>query len=115
VRTEVRRAVRGVTTAFQEIDSASESMRLAEKNLDAERKRYENGLSTSFQVLEIQADLTAARSRLVAAVAAYRRAIAEYYRSTGWLLEADGVELNDPLHVDHLDRFGFGIGEPSGK
>jgi outer membrane protein len=115
VRTEVRRAVRGVTTAFQEIDSASESMRLAEKNLDAERKRYENGLSTSFQVLEIQADLTAARSRLVAAVAAYRRAIAEYYRSTGRLLEADGVELNDPLHVDHLDRFGFGIGEPSGK
>jgi outer membrane protein TolC len=110
VRTEVRRAVRGVRTAQQEIESASASSRLAEQNLDAERKRYENGLSTSFQVLEIQEDLTAARSRQVAAIAGYRRALAEYYRSIGRLLDAEGVELDDPLHVEHVDRFGWSIG-----
>jgi outer membrane protein len=111
VRTEVRRAVRSVRTATQEIQSATASVRLAEQNVDAERKRYENGLSTSFQVLEIQEDLTAARSRLVASVAGYRRALAEYYRSTGRLLEAEGVELEDPLHVEHVDRFGWSVGK----
>lgn len=110
VRTEVRRAVRGVRTAAQEIESASASVRLAEQNVDAERKRYENGLSTSFQVLQIQEDLTAARSRQVAAIAGYRRALAEYYRSIGQLLEQEGVELDDPLRVEHLDRFGWSIG-----
>jgi outer membrane protein TolC len=115
VRTEVRRAVRGVRTAAQEIESATASTGLAEKNLDAERKRYENGLSTSFQVLQIQEDLTAARSRQVAAIAGYRRAVAEYYRATGRLLEAEGVELEDPLDVEHLDRFGWGVGTLSGK
>ncbi|HEV8631497.1 MAG TPA: TolC family protein [Thermoanaerobaculia bacterium] len=110
VRTEVRRAVRGVRTAAQEIQSAGASTRLAEQNLDAERKRYENGLSTSFQVLQIQEDLTAARSRQVAAIAGYRRALAEYYRATGRLLAAEGVELDDPLRVDHLDRYGWGVG-----
>lgn len=110
VRTEVRRAVRGVRTAAQEIESAGASVRLAEQNVDAERKRYENGLSTSFQVLQIQEDLTAARSRQVAAIAGYRRALAEYYRATGRLLAAEGVELDDPLRVDHLDRFGWSIG-----
>jgi len=115
VRTEVRRAVRGVRTAAQEIESAGASAGLAEKNLDAERKRYENGLSTSFQVLQIQEDLTEARSRQVAAIAGYRRALAEYYRATGRLLEAEGVELEDPLDVEHLDRFGWGVGKLSGK
>lgn len=95
IRTEVRTAARGVDTAAQQIDSARVSMRLAEENLDAERKRYENGLSTSFQVLEIQEDLTQARSRLVTAITGYRRALVRYYRSIGRLLDENGVELED--------------------
>jgi outer membrane protein len=92
---EVRTAVRGVRTAAQQIDSAQVSRRLAEKNLEAEQKRYENGLSTSFQVLQIQEDLTSARSREVTAITTYRRALAEYYRATGRMLEANDIELAD--------------------
>lgn len=95
ILTEVRKATRGVTTAAQQIDSARVSRELAEKNLEAEQKRYDNGLSTSFQVLEIQEDLSQARSREITAVAAYERAVAEYRRATGTLLEASGVELAD--------------------
>jgi outer membrane protein TolC len=95
VRTDVRTAARAVDTAAQQIDSARVSMRLAEQNLDAERKRYENGLSTSFQVLEIQEDLTQARSREVAAITGYRRARVNYYRSIGRLLEENDIELVD--------------------
>jgi outer membrane protein TolC len=94
--TEVRVAARAVDAAAKAIDSANVSVRLAEKNLDAERKRYDNGMSTSFQLLEIQEDLTAARSRQVFAVAAYRRATVEYYRATGRLLEETGVVLDAP-------------------
>ncbi len=113
IRTEVRTAVRAVKTAAQEIESTTASVGLAEKNLDAEHKRYENGLSTSFQVLLIQQDLTSARSRQVAAIAGYRRALAAYYLATGKLLDAEGVELDDPQRVEHLDRFGWGVGGPA--
>jgi HAE1 family hydrophobic/amphiphilic exporter-1 len=108
---EVRAAVRGVRTAAQQIESTRASRGLAERQLDAERKRYENGLSTSFQVLEIQEDLTAARSREVAAIAGYRRALAEYWRATGRLLEEEGVEFTDPLSVEESGRFGWGIAD----
>jgi outer membrane protein TolC len=93
VATEVRAAVRGLETARQQIQSAEVSVRLAERNLDAERKKYENGLSTSFQILEVQEDATAARSRLVAALASYRRALVEYHRAIGDLPEASQVRI----------------------
>lgn len=93
VITEVRAAARNVETAAQQIESARVSRRLQERNLEAEQKRYENGMSTSFQVTEIQEDLSGARSREVSAVTGYRRALAELYRATGQLLEVTGVEL----------------------
>lgn len=96
VTTEVRAAVRGVVAARQQIESAGVSRRLQERNLEAEQKRYENGMSTSFQVTQIQEDLTLAKSREVTAIASYRRALTEYYRAIGQLLEVTGVELVEP-------------------
>lgn len=93
ILTEVRRAERSVRTAAQSIESAKVASRLQQKNLEAEQKRYENGLSTSFQVLQIQEDLALARSREVSAVADYRRALTAYHRAVGQLLDETGVEL----------------------
>lgn len=109
--TEVRAAARQVETAAKQIESARVSVQLEERNLDAERKRYENGMSSSFRVLEIQEDLTQARSREVSAVTAYRRALAEFYRSAGILLDQKGVDLDVPEREYHRfggwnDRFG---------
>jgi outer membrane protein len=95
VLTEVRRTARAVEAAAEAIDLAKKSTDLAERNLDAEQKRYENGLSTSFTVLEIQEDLTLARSREVSSIAAYRRALALYYSAMGRLLPENGIELED--------------------
>jgi outer membrane protein TolC len=95
VLTEVRRTARAVEAAAEAIDLAKKSTELAVKNLDAEQKRYENGLSTSFQVLEIQEDLTLARSREVTSIAAYRRALTLHYASMGRLLAENGIELQD--------------------
>ena len=102
VRTEVRRAARAVRTAAQQIDAARISRELEEKNLEAEQKRYENGLSTSFQVLEIQEDRSLARSREVNAITGYRRALTAYYRAIGRLLEENGVEMSSGDDLDDL-------------
>jgi outer membrane protein len=95
VQAEVRVAVRGLETARQQIESARVSVTLAEKNLDAERKKYENGLSTSFEILSVQDDLSAARSRLVAALTGYRTALVEYHRAVGNLPDFAGVAITD--------------------
>lgn len=106
ITTEVRRAARAVETAAKQIDAARTSVRFQEQNLDAERKRYENGMSTSFQITQIQDDLTQARSREVQATINYRTALAEYYRSTGRLLEQQGVTIDDPEDPDYRsERF----------
>jgi outer membrane protein TolC len=93
ITTEVRAAVRGVQQAREQLESAEVSQRLAEKNLDAERKKYDNGLSTSFQILEVQEDLTSARERVVAALTGFRRSLIEYHRATGTLLEKARIDV----------------------
>ena len=96
VITGVRRLARLVEASAEARESARVSRRLAEKNLDAEQKRYQNGMSTSFQVLEIQEDLSLARSREVNAITGYRKALTRYYQAVGTLIEESGVELVDP-------------------
>jgi outer membrane protein TolC len=93
VITEVRRVARALEASLEAVESAEVSRRLQEKNYEAEQKRYDNGMSTSFQVLQIQEDLTAARSDYVNTVAAYRRALALHYQSIGKLIEETGVAI----------------------
>jgi outer membrane protein len=102
---EVRRAVRGIETAEKVIVAAHASRGFQEKNLDAERKRYENGMSTSFQITQIQDQLTLAKQSEVNAVVGYRTALAEYYRSIGKLLPELGVKILDPKEA--VNRFTF--------
>ncbi|HTQ81614.1 MAG TPA: TolC family protein, partial [Thermoanaerobaculia bacterium] len=95
VLTEVRTAARGVDTAAKQIDAAQASRNFEEKTLDAEKKKYENGMSTSFEITRVQNDLAAARSREVSAIVQYRRALTEFYRSTGKLLDQQGIAVAD--------------------
>lgn len=94
ITTEVRKAARAVTTAEALVDSTRVSRRLEEENLKAEQKRWENGMSTSFQVLQIQEDLAEARSNAVRAETGYRKALIEYYRAIGTLDDVSGVTIS---------------------
>jgi outer membrane protein TolC len=108
IETEVRRAARAVDTAFKSIDAARRAREFQDKNLDAEKKKYENGLSTAFQITQIQDQLTQARSDEVTATVNYRTALAEYYRSVGRLLDQQGVTLDDPEEGDAIShRYSF--------
>jgi outer membrane protein len=94
--TEVRTAARAVETAAKQIDAARSSVNFQQRNLDAERKRYENGMSTSYRINQIQDDLTRARSREVSAIVNYRTSITAFQRAIGELLTANGVTIDDP-------------------
>jgi outer membrane protein TolC len=108
IETEVRRATRAVSTAIKAIDAARIAREFQEKNLNAERKRYENGMSTAFQITQIQDQLTQARSNEVTATVNYRTAIAEFYRATGRLLDQEGVAIDDPeLPAYATQRYSF--------
>ncbi|KAA0255697.1 MAG: TolC family protein [Acidobacteria bacterium] len=90
---EVRAAARAVDTAKRSVVAAKKSRELAERNLDAEKKKYENGMTTSFQVSQIQNDLTAARTGELQAILGYTRSVVAWHRAVGDLLEVKGVDL----------------------
>jgi outer membrane protein len=102
---DVRQSARRVDTAAKSIDAAKASRQFQEKNLDAQKKRYENGMSTSFEITRIQEDVTTARSSEVAAIVNYRTALAQFYRVTGRLLEVENVQLEDK--ADTFNRWTF--------
>jgi outer membrane protein TolC len=94
VRVEVRTAGRGVTSGAERIAAARKNVELQERKLDAERKKFENGMSTSFEVLTFQTDLANAQLRLIQALIDYQVARAELERVTGTLLEARGMRFD---------------------
>ena len=103
--TEVRQAARRVETAAKQIEAAKASRVFQERNLEAQRKRYENGMATVFEITQVQEDLTQARSREVTAIIAYRTAVANYQRATGQLLTEEGISLEDQEAT--VDRWQF--------
>jgi outer membrane protein TolC len=92
---EVGTAVRRVRTDRKRIQAAEKNRVLQEKTVEAEQKKFQNGLSTSFEVLQIQRDLAEARSSANAARRDYRNSLASLEAATGVLERARGVRLED--------------------
>lgn len=80
-------SVREVDSARERIGLARESVRLAEEALRSEEKRLASGLTTSYNVLNQQRDLSFARTRALAAEIELFRAVTQLYVVTGSLSE----------------------------
>jgi outer membrane protein len=93
---DVRSAIRAIDTAARSIVAAKKGRELAERNLDAERKKFENGMTTSFQVNQIQRDLSQARTVEMLALAVYRKAVSAFHYATADILEWKGVRVEAP-------------------
>ena len=48
---EVRKAVRAVESGIKQVEAARANVVLQQKKLEAEEKKFENGMTTSFEVL----------------------------------------------------------------
>lgn len=87
-RVEVRNAVRTVSTNLKRVKAAQVNTRLQKEKLDAEQKKFENGMSTSFLVLQFQTDLATAQTGENQALIDYNKSLVELERVKGTLLEA---------------------------
>jgi outer membrane protein TolC len=102
---QVRFAVRSLEDGAAAIDAAVAARRLAERNLEAEQTKFANGLSTNFQVSEIQDALASALFSEIRARVDYRKALAAYYGSTGTFLESKNVQIADPGAPDSVHDY----------
>jgi outer membrane protein len=93
---DVRATARAVDTAAKQISATRTAREAAEENVNAERKRYENGMSTNFQVLQIQQQLSDARANELQALVGYNKAVAAYHRAVGDLLDTRNITVDEP-------------------
>jgi outer membrane protein TolC len=97
---QVRVAVRALEDGAAAVEAAVASQQLAARNLEAEQTKFDNGLSTNFQVLQIQEDLAAAELALIRSYLDYRKSNIGYRYATGTLLDFLEVGIVDPGQPD---------------
>jgi outer membrane protein TolC len=85
--------VNRVALRFDQVNSTRRARAYAEAALAAEEKKLQNGLSTSFIVLQLQETLTAARTAEVEALADYNRAVAQLAFAEGTTLERHRLRM----------------------
>ena len=78
IAAEVRDVGRSVATNLQRIEATEASRELAERRLQAEQRRMEVGLSTTFLVVLAQRDLSTARNRETLAILDYTRSLVDF-------------------------------------
>jgi outer membrane protein TolC len=78
VATQVREFARQVQTNAKRVDATRSSRVLAERRLEAEEKKYQAGMTSSFFVLQAQRDLNLARNSELLALVEYSKSVVNY-------------------------------------
>lgn len=86
---QIRQAVRSIRTTIQRVEVTRSATMLARTQLEAEQEKFRLGLSTSFNVLEFQEDLTNALSNETRALSDYNVALAQLDQLTGMMQYQD--------------------------
>lgn len=88
---QVRSAIRAIRTNEERIKSARAQSEYEAAKLDKEIKRFENGMSTSQDVLDFQEDLALARSTYISALVDFNKSLIDLDQARGIILEKLGV------------------------
>jgi outer membrane protein len=75
VTQQVREAARQVDTSLKRVEATRKAREFGEKRYDAEQKRINVGLSTTFQLFQAQRDLSSAQLAELNAIIAYNRSL----------------------------------------
>ena len=100
VRVDVQNAVIGLEQARARYEAAVKSRELSDQTLDADRRKYQLGASTAFQVVQDQRDLAAAQSAEVQAMANYTHARVSFDEAMGQTLEKNNVSVAEAVKAD---------------
>jgi outer membrane protein TolC len=90
---EVRESARQLKTDSKRIKAANVAKKLADEKLKAEEKKFEVGLSTSFNVLKFQEDLAEAQSNVIKTIIDYKQSRIRFRKSTASTLKHHDVML----------------------
>jgi outer membrane protein TolC len=93
VMVAIDNAVKQAQSAWESADATKQARIYAEAALDAEQKKYAVGKSTTFTVLQLQKNLTAARSDEIRSLANYNQALANLAAAEGTTLERQHLDL----------------------
>jgi len=93
VTLEVRVALRNLDERAKGIKASAKTRLFRERSLEVERKKYQNGLSTNFLVLDAMAQLDHARDEELAAQVGHAKAITALAVAMGNLLEARNLTI----------------------
>lgn len=93
LRVEVLKAARQVETGAQQVEQSRIARELAERQLDAEQRKFAVGTTTNFQVLDFQRQLADAQSAELRSAINYMNSLARLEQAKGTILDAMHVRL----------------------
>jgi len=99
---EVKEAWRALEVNRKKIRTSGTSVRLARQQLEAEHKRLSLGLSTNYQVLQMEEDLRNVQINSLRAKVDYWKARAKMLKATGMFLQEEKISN------DQISRIGRG-------
>jgi outer membrane protein TolC len=100
VATQIREFARQVQTNTKRVDATRASRVLAERRLEAEEKKFQAGMTTSFLVFQAQRDLNQARNNEL-------QALVDYVKSTVDFEAAQETPLQGGASLSNVNT-GFG-------
>jgi outer membrane protein TolC len=94
IMVQIDNAIKLALANYERVGATRKAREYAEAALAAEQKKLENGKSTSFVVLQLQRDLTSARSDEINALVQYKRSLAQVAQAEGATLERNNINLD---------------------
>lgn len=95
VTIQIKQAVRGVETSYKLVEASKIAQQLAAEQLDAEQKKFNEGLSTNFQVLTYQNQLASSKSQYTQAITNYNKALVALDQLTGVTLQRHNIIIKE--------------------
>ena len=93
VMVQIDNAVKQAQSAWESVDATQKARTYAEAALSAEQGKYAVGKSTTFTVLQLQNNLTSARSQEIRALANYNEALANLALQEGSTLQRHKLDV----------------------
>ncbi len=94
ITNEVKIAIRAVNSSFKQLDVAEKARQYAAERVKAYMKKSEVGLATTKDLLDVENDLATARANQIKAEVQYVTSLNQYWKSTGELLEREGIVID---------------------
>ena len=95
IRSDVRQAVHDVEVGLRRIELARRARELAEEQLEVERSKLTQGLTSAYQLTSVEDGLVRAQNGELDAVVSYFNAVISLDRTLGTTLQSWGIEVEE--------------------